>query len=378
MFGIQRSRHGLGVGVTLLLTLMLLISLVGCGSAQQAGTTNQGKTSSEATGKKPLLAFAQKSLGYYFFVTEEESVKRAAEAQGWRFQATNADNDSATQMNQYINFIAEKPIAIVSDPIDSEGLITAINKASDAGIPSAVIDTPTTGGKVAITVAFDNKKAGEMAAQEIVKRLKQKYGVPKGIVLNAYGAMSSLAWRLRKEGFDEVMKKYPSIKLLDVPGEGDVVKTHDALINALAQYPNIDAVSAPSDTPAMGLYEALKEKKKLFKVGEPGHIIFVTIDDEPIANQRIKEGYYDASINQDAVAYGQIAVELLTKYTLKGKAVPLGPYTNDKYYWKTAEITNSPSGPSLVIPAFVVNKSNVNDPRLWGNIAWNKWGIRYK
>ena len=358
---------------TMLLSLILIISLVGCGSPKPASTTTPATT----TTAKPLLVWAHKSLGYYFFVAEEESLKRAVEAQGWKFETSNAEFDSAKQMNQYINFIAKKPIAIISDPIDSEGLITAINKASEAGIPSAVVDTPTTGGKVAITVAFDNRKAGVMAAEEIVKKLQVKYGEPKGIVLNAFGAMSSMAWRLRKEGFDEVMQKYPNIKELNVPAEGDMAKTHDALVNTLAKYPNLDAVHAPSDTPAIGLYEGLKEKGKLFKIGEPGHVIVVTIDNEPVSNQHISEGYYDASINQDAVAYGEIAVELLAKYTLKGQAVPIGPYSNDKYFWKTAEITESASGPSLVIPPFVVDKTNVADPKLWGNITFNTWGIKY-
>lgn len=377
MFHSLKIKKGFLTTLVLLLCVALLASLVGCGGG--SGKDKKDEVGQAApSGDKPLVVFAQKSLGYYFFVAEQESLKRAVEAKGWRFESAVADFDSAKQTNQFINFIAKKPIAILSDPIDSEGLITAVDKAAkENNIPVGIVDTPTTGGKVAITVAFDNKLAGEMAAKEIVKRLEQKYGEPKGIVLNAYGAMSSWAWRLRKEGFDEVMKQYPNIKYLAMPGEGDMTKTHDALVNALAQYPNLDAVHAPSDTPALGLFEALKQKNKLFKVGEKGHVIFVTIDSEPVAHQKIKEGWYDASINQDAVSYGQIAIELMEKHTLKGQDIPLGKYTNDKYYWKEAEIKSSPSGPYLIIPPFVVDKSNVDDPRMWGNITFNEWGLKY-
>lgn len=219
----------------------------------------------------------------------QEAAKRKAEELGYQFEASVADFDSAKQTNQFINFISKKPAAIISDPNDSEGLVTAIDKAEQAGIPVAIFDTPTTGGNVSFTVAFDNYKAGEMAAMEIVKRLEQKYGEAKGNVLNAYGAMSSSAWRARKEGFDAVMKKYPNINYLAMPAEGDMRKTQDVALNAIAKYKTLDAVHAPSDNPAMGLYEALKQTNQLKKVGEEGHVIFVTIDAEPIALQRIQE-----------------------------------------------------------------------------------------
>lgn len=43
-----------------------------------------------------------------------------------------------------------------------------------------------------------------MAAEEIVNRLITRYGRPKGTVLNCYGALASVAWRLRK-GMDSVL-----------------------------------------------------------------------------------------------------------------------------------------------------------------------------
>ena len=338
----------------------------------------ESSAASSAPAEKGKIVYANKSLAYYFFVVCQEGVKHAAESLGYSFDASVAEFDSAKQTSQFTNFIAQKPAAIISDPIDSEGLIDVVNKSVAAGVPVGIIDTPTSGGKVAVTVAFDNKIAGQMAAEEIVKALKAKYGEEKGIVVNVYGAMSSWAWRLRKEGFDEVMAKYPKIQYLPIPGEGDMTKTHDAIINTLAKYPNIDAVHCPSDTPARGMMEALKQEKKWFKVGEKGHVIFVTIDGEPIANQMLTEGYYDGTIVQDAVSYSAICVELLDKYTLKGQDVPLGDYTNDKYFWKTCKIVDSPSGPYVAVPPYVMTPENAADPKHWGNVAVNEWGIKYE
>ncbi len=382
--------------LAIVIILILSIGLVGCGSdsasgngesegAEQAPESNdqaseeaEGNGSTATLPSEGLITLAHKSLNYYAFVAMQEAAKKKTEEFGWDFEAAVADFDSAKQMNQFINFISKNPLAILTDPNDSEGLVTAINQAVDAGIPVGVFDTPTTSGDVAITVAFDNYKAGVMAAEEIVKRLEEKYGEAKGVVLNAYGAMSSSAWRARKEGFDATMEQYPNITYLAMPAEGDMRQTQDVALNAIAQHGFIDAVHAPSDNPAMGLYEALKQTGHLKKVGEEGHVIFVTIDAEPIALQRIQEGWYDATINQDCVAYGEITVELLAEYTLQGKEIPIGlKYENDKYYWKTAEVIQGLAGPEMVIDPYAIDSSNVDDPSHWGNVAWNEYGIRY-
>ena len=326
----------------------------------------------------PFVPYSNKSLDFYFFVAQQEGVKRAVEAKGWRFQATNANFDNTTQLEQWNSLLLNNPAAIISDPIDSQAIISVIKRANAKKVPVGIIDTPATGGNVAVTVDFDNYQGGVMAAEQIVDALKKKYGSPKGTVLNCYGALQSVAWRLRKEGMDAAFKKYPDIKLLDRPTEGLLKNMLSVTANTLSEYPNLDAVHAPSDTPSRGIVTALQQKGRWKKLGEEGHVIFVNIDGEPVALQWIREGYMDADISQDPIAYGQITVEMLDKYSMKQQPVPLGPYENKNYYWEKGKIEKSDSGPSLVIPPFVIDAKNVNDKRLWGNIAYNDWGLHYK
>lgn len=329
--------------------------------------------------EKELIVYSQKTLDHYFHVALQESVKRAVEEKGYRFEVSVCDFDSARQTNQFLNFVAKNPVAIIANPVDSESLIDAVGIAEANDIPVGVVDNHITGGNIAVTVTFDNYGAGVMAAEEIVKRLEEKYGKAKGVVVNAYGAMSSQAWRLRKEGFEEVMNKYPDIEYVAVPGEGNMATTQNALINAMARYPKIDAVHCPSDSPGRGLIEALKQSGQWKKVGEEGHVIFVTIDGEPVAVENVKEGYFDASIVQDALAYGPVALEVIEKYVLNGKEVPTtGRYTNDKYYWNIAYFEERETGAYLIIPPYVMDSSNIDDPRHWGTIAVEEWGLTYK
>ncbi|KYK12108.1 hypothetical protein AUL40_02200 [Yersinia pestis] len=63
--------------------------------------------------------------------------------------------------------------------------------------------------------------------------------------------------------------------------------------------------------------------------------------------------------------------------TLKGEAVPLGTYQDKKYFWESGEIVQGKTGPTLIIPAFVINRDNVQDPRHWAAVAEKTWGIPY-
>ena len=330
------------------------------------------------TNQKKVIAYSNKSLSYYFFVVQEEALKRAVEAKGWQFISTNASFDNSVQYDQFENYILRGVDAIITDPIDSEGIISVIQKAADKNIPVGVVDTPTMGGDVGVTVAFDNYRGGYMVGQRIAELLTKKYGEPKGIVLNTYGALESYAWRLRKQGMDDAMSEYPNITYLARPTEGDIEVTYNAAMNALAEYPNIDAVHAPSETMARAVYNALNENGKLKKIGDPEHVIFITIDGEPIAMKWVKEGYLDATVSQDPIAYAEIALEMVVKYAMQGKKVPLGEYDNNKYYFEKAPIVAGMSGPEIIIPPYYIDKSNVEDKRHWGYKAADEWKIPYE
>ena len=314
----------------------------------------------------PFVPYSNKSLDFYFFVTQQEAVKRAVEGRGWRFQATNANFDTTTQLEQWDGLLLNNPAAIVTDPIDSQAMASAVKRANAKNIPVGIIDNASTGGNVGITVDFDNFQGGIMAAEVIVAALKKKYGSPRGTVLNCYGALQAVAWKLRKEGLDAAFQKYPNIKLLDRPTEGLLKNMLSVTANTLSEYPDLDAVHAPSDSPSRGIVTALQQKGRWKKVGQDGHTIFVNVDGEPVALQWIRDGYMDATVSQDPIAYAQITVDMLEKYSMKRQAVPLGPYVNKKYYWEKGEIKSSATGPSLVIPPFVINAKNVDDKRQWG------------
>ncbi len=115
-------------------------------------------------------------------------------------------------------------------------------------------------------------------------------------------------------------------------------------LSTLSEYPDLDAVHAPSDSPSRGIVTALQQKGRWKKIGEAGHVIFVNIDGEPIALKWIQDGYMDACISQDPVAYGEIAVDMIVKHALKGEAVPLGTYQDKNTSGSRARLSKARPG----------------------------------
>lgn len=337
-------------------------------------------TSQEMNEEKDIkkIMFAHKSINSYFYIIMNESVKRATEAKGWEFEYAVADYDQVRQNNQIIHFINQQPDAIITTAIDSIGINDAVQLANQENIPIGVIDTDTSGSDVNIVVSFDNYLAGQTAAQEVVKRLVEKYGTEKGIVFNAFGLEMSNAMIERREGFKSIITQYPEIVYIEKPGNGNADLVKEALLAVFEEYPTIDAVHCSSDQPARGMIEALQELGKWKKVGDLEHVIFVTIDGEPSAIDEINKGYYDASIVQDVVSYGKIVIDLLDQYTFQGELMKSDKYVDNETYWKECEVTEDKGIIKVTIPLYVVDASNSNDTRHWSYVAQEEWGFRYK
>lgn len=331
-----------------------------------------------ASDKDGTIYFLHKGLDYYAWVAMQEQFVKYAKDTGYKFEILNAENDAANQVNQFKTVLTQKPKAIIVTAIDSESLISCVEEANAAGVPVGVFDTPITGGKIAITVDCDNVMAGKQSAELIVDALIAKNGSAKGKVLNVYGDQASQVMRERKEGFDNVIKKYPEIEYIEAPGYGDRLKSQDATANAIAKYNYIDAVHAPCDNAGYGLYEALLSTDNIKKVGEPGHVIMVTIDGEPLMLDRINEGLIDASVNLDWHAVGSICLEMMDKYTFKGQDVPYSDYSSDAFTWKSTPVKKgSWGGPWISLPTHKITKENANDPKSAGRYSANVLGIKY-
>jgi ribose transport system substrate-binding protein len=124
--------------------------------------------------------------------------------------------------------------------------------------------------------------------------------------------------------------------------------------------PDLKAVYMQSDYALAASLNVLKKAGKTAKVGEPGHIVTLSIDATPEGLDQIRQGVLDAEISQPADLYAKYGVEYL-KEAMAGKTFKAGPTKHG------SEIVMFHGNPMDLLPAVVVTKKNVDDRSLWGN-----------
>lgn len=341
--------------------------LAGCDTSASGSRSQASKTFAWETGY----------LSFFFFVVLQETAKREAKKRGLTFVGKNANGDASAQVNDWNSLLLQKPRYLISDALDSEVLVPITKRAKSRGIAVGMVDTVLTGGNVAMSVTFDNRQSGVMAADKTAELLKQRHGSPRGTVLNAYGSLTAVALRDRRDGFEATMKqKYPDVKVISRPQNNDHSQALSVVSTTLREYPKLDAIHMPTDIFVVDARKAMQTQNRMFPVGHDEHIILTSIDGSPNAHQWIRAGELDADIAQDPIAYIQIVVEYLEKYSVKGKDVPTGTYENKDYFWEKAAVTKSPSGPLMTIPPYYVTKENSKDPRHWANVVTDKWHLK--
>jgi ribose transport system substrate-binding protein len=148
-------------------------------------------------------------------------------------------------------------IALV--PVDSAGIVPAIERANEAGIPVALANTNATGGEVVTFSAIENYDAMTLVAEFMMERLGEE-----GKVIILEGTPGSQTAIDRKRALDDVTAKYPDVEVLaSQTAEFQRAKGLQVMENLLQTYPEIDAVLSCNDEMALGAIEALDAAGRL-------------------------------------------------------------------------------------------------------------------
>lgn len=216
--------------------------------------------------------------------------------------------------------------AIVLVPVDSKGVIPAIETANRAGIPVVTANTRAFGGNVVTFVGVENYDA----AYRVGKFALQKHG-GKGKVIILEGVPGAQTAIDRKAGFDAVLKEFPNAKVLtSQPAKFQRAEGMLVVENLLQRYPDVELVLAANDEMALGAIEAIDGAGRL------GKIMVTGFDGNKDAMQSIAQGRLAVTFYQDPQSQAAMAVEAAVNF-LKGKTIPN----------------------RIVVPGELVDKSNV-------------------
>ncbi len=275
------------------------------------------------------------NMGNPFFVTLAKGAEEKAKELGGdkvRVTVDSADDDLGKQTNQIDNFIAAKVDLILLNPVHPEGIMPAVLRAKEAGIPVIAVDAAAEGVNAMIT--SNNVQAGEKACQFIVDRLKGKGDV---VIIDG-PPVTAVTDRIK--GCKAVFAKNPGIKILsdNQNGRGSREGGLETMSNLLTAFPKIDAVFAINDPTGTGADLAARQAKRT-------EFFIAGVDGAPVAVEALKDkdSLFLATAAQNPLRMAKEGVEI--GYQIKqGKA---------------------PKEAVILIPVDLITRDNVKDYKGW-------------
>ncbi|HYO63286.1 MAG TPA: ABC transporter substrate-binding protein [Pyrinomonadaceae bacterium] len=318
----------------LLALLLLSLAFGGCRKEEPGGTAGGGQTAGGTTGgtgagKKLRVGFSQTETDGPWRIAETKSMQDEAAKRGHELIFTNARGDTANQVSNLEDLIAQRVDAIFLAPRESKGFEGPLQAAREAGIPVILIDREIEGtpGKDFVTFIGSNfveegRRAGEWLAQ--------KTGGKAGIIELLGTAGSSVA-NDRHAGFVEAIKSHPEMRIIAAQdgnfNRAQGQKVMENLIQAHGR--NITVVYAHNDEMALGAIQALKDAGM-----QPGKdVIVVSVDGQKSALEAIARGEMNATVECNP-RFGPIAFDTLEKH-LRGEQIPPKIIVPDKFFDET-------------------------------------------
>jgi len=295
------NKRIIGVGVAAIAVAALALGATGC-----------------AAEKKLSIAFVMGAESDPFFQAMKVGATEEAAAQGvdliW--QGDPSEYNVATQVPIVDNVLAQSPSGLVLIPTDPNGLQASADKAVDAGVALALVDTTVSdASRAVITITGDNADGGAKAADAIAAAIGYTDGETYEVVVGLTSATATTNVG-RLEGFKaRVASDYPGIVIKDVAYSASNPQTANSNVNNwLTKYPNLKGIFAIDGTNASGAAAALQAKDLV------GKIALVGYDAYPANVDLLKQGVFTALIAQDPAEEARLAIKTLVEYIKNGTA----------------------------------------------------------
>jgi ribose transport system substrate-binding protein len=284
---------------------------VRCAAAALLAGAVLGGCAKKAATTRPQVGVTLLTEAHVFYQDLKRGMQHAADSLGVDLHFVAGEWDLARQTSQVENFITQGMDAIVIAPVDSRGIVSAVEEANRAKIPVFTADIAAAGGDVTAHIASDNAQGGRLVGEFLARRLN---GRGKVAILDQPTVMSVVD---RVRGFREALARYPGIQIVAAPaverGLREVAKQKTD--NLLQSHPDLTAIFGSNDDCALGALASIRA------AGKSG-IVIVGFDATPEAQAAIREG---SPLLADAIQYpeviGRKTVEAIVA-RLHGQTVP--------------------------------------------------------
>jgi ribose transport system substrate-binding protein len=334
--------------------LVGVVGLCGCPSSTPPGGANApGGTSSStdgdgsaaaSAGKVYQIAVIPKGTTHEFWKSVHAGADKAARELGhvnilWKGPLGESDTDGQISVVQ--DFITRQVDGIVLAPNDSQSLVTVVEDAKSAGIPTVIFDSGLDNQDVIVSyVATDNHEGGALAARRLGEVLEGK-----GDVFLLRYKQGSESTEQRENGFLETLKKeFPEVNVISsnqyagTTPEESLDKSQQMLVKHRDEVDGVFTVCEPNGTGMLGALRTEDAQRK---------IKFVTFDPSPEMISAMREGRIQGIVLQDPVTMGYEAVKAMVAH-LQGKTVERRIDTGQ--YVATPENMDEPRMAELLSP----------------------------
>jgi galactofuranose transport system substrate-binding protein len=312
--------------LALLVVAIMLFSVAAC--SKPVDKPAEGGTQPAPEAKKLRVGFSQMENNNPWRIAETNSIKEEAAKRGIELVYTDAQSQTAKQVSDVEDLIAQKVDYILLAPREFEGLAPALQSAKAAGIPVILIDRAaagTAGVDYVTIIASDFILEGNQAGDWLAKITSGKASI-----VELTGTTGSSVAIDRADGFAEAIKKYPDMKII-ASQTGDFARANGQKVmeNIIqAKGKEITAVYAHNDEMAIGAIQALKAAGMT-----PGKdVTIISIDGSKDALKAIIAGELGATVECNP-RFGPSAFDVVEKLE-KGEKVPTSIVNPDRFFDK--------------------------------------------
>jgi ribose transport system substrate-binding protein len=223
------------------------------------------------------------------------------------------EDDREQQVQVVEGFLTQGVQGIVLAPLDNRALVRPVEEAKRAGVPTVIIDSGLESDEIVSFVATDNRKGGQLAADEMGRLVGAK-----GKVLLLRYAEGSASTHEREEGFlEELRAKYPGLVVVSSdqyagPTRDTAKRASENLLNRFGQ--DLQGVFTVNESATIGMLLALQD------VNKAGKVKFIGFDVSPILIDAMRAHQLDGVAVQNPMRMGYLGVKTMVDH-LRGKPV---------------------------------------------------------
>jgi len=258
--------------------------------------------------RKKLMVVIVPSQDNPYFKAEADAAAAHAITLGYRVRVDAHEDDAFRQDNLVDAAIASNAAAIILDNAGADATVSAVRRATGAGIAVFLIDREIDATGIAkAQIISDNDQGARLVAAEFARAMNGK-----GEYAELIGKESDTNAQIRTRGFHAVLDGYPGLKLVSAQSanwsQAEAFQKTETMLQA---HGNIAGIIAGNDTMALGAAAAVKS-------AGVSNLPITGFDGSPDAIDAIKSGELRATALQPAVLISQLAVDEADRFLKTG------------------------------------------------------------